>query len=102
MSVNIVDMTTDGFLAKYDGNKCLLCGLAIHANHDLIVGLGAKGHYRHADCTKAYREAAIREAYSRTADLAQVIDWIYAGVRHGSIGYDAMNDWITYAQEVAA
>jgi len=90
----------NGFLAKYSGNKCLICGLLIHAGHDRIVGLGPKGHYNHTDCTKSHREAQIREAFGRGLDLFGVIDWIYAGVAHGTIAYDEMNDWITYAQEV--
>lgn len=91
-----------GFVAKYPGNKCLLCGLAIHAGHDRIVSLGAKGHYRHADCARSHREASVREAYGRGLDLHGVIDWIYRGVQHGSVDYDEMNELITYAQEIAA
>lgn len=99
--MELMSATGNGFLARYDGNKCLLCGLGIHAGYDLIVGLGPKGHYRHVDCTRSLREYQVREAYSRGLDLNAVILWIYNGSSAGTIPYDEVNDWITYAQEVA-
>lgn len=93
----------EGFVAKYQGSKCYLCGLRIHAGHDRIATVsGLHAMYRHVeDCDLVAARSEVRRFMDAGWTIAQVCDMYYAEIAAGRVSYDLANAAMNYAAEYA-
>jgi hypothetical protein len=93
----------EGFIAKYSGSKCYLCGLAIHKGYDRITSVrGLHAMYRHVeDCDVAHAKSEVRRFLDAGRTIAEVCDLYYAAIAKG-LAWDTANAAMNYAAEYAA